>query len=204
LRPLIGITGTIRNVINDGAILHIMYPSGAEAHVTATMGIVTVPAVCEDPPIAETPTANNTSRCFTVRLPLPPHCASPNARVDHRMASRRIREYRERCAALIVEAGVPSLRTPTVVSLTYYLCRYRDPIRVCGQLYNPQSFVYPRDLDNARTCAKAAQDALQDAGVIPSDGAIYVRLGDTIIHSRKPDHKGLTCLDMTIREEIAA
>jgi hypothetical protein len=196
LRPLIGHPGCIKEVVNEGAIVGLAYPGLSElVHVTTSLGrIGPVPGESYDGPL----------RSYTVRLPLPPACASPNARVDHRAAASAKRGYRELCAQQIIAAGVPTLRLPISVSLEYYLFRPADAVLVAGRYFHPKNLAYPRDLDNARACAKGAQDALQDAGVIASDGAAFVLIGDTTIYSRMRDHNRLTCLDLTIREECAA
>lgn len=122
-------------------------------------------------------------RAVAVLLPLPPRAASPNARVSHWARHAAVSAYRRDCALLLSSAvrhraEVRLLREAAqegrALPLTIHLAWIAPPPRSPKM---PRPYC-PRDEDNARACAKAAQDALQDAGFFPEgDSRKYCRSG---------------------------
>jgi hypothetical protein len=47
----------------------------------------------------------------------------------------------------------------------------------------------PRDVQNALSSLKAAFDALQDAGIVPSDAEKWLALGEIELLTRATDHR---------------
>lgn len=126
-------------------------------------------------------------RAVGILLPLPPREASPNARVYHQERARAVRLYRSQCAMVLTSAlrhraEVRALRdaaaAPGAGPITLHLAWIAPPPRSPRM---PAPYC-PRDEDNARGCAKAAQDAMQDAGLLPrGDGRHYCRSGGVAI-----------------------
>lgn len=138
---------------------------------------------------------------FEIELPLPPADAGGNFRgtTQSRKRQTRIAHYRKNCARTFLGCKLPAAAGPVTVHLDYYLCR--DLNYPAARLAYLNKCYFPRDRDGARYGAKSAQDALQDAGVIVSDAAARVIDGNTNIWSKKEDHKGRTCLVMTLEYE---
>lgn len=125
-------------------------------------------------------------------LPLPPQVISPNGRGHWAKKSRAVRQYREQCANLMRATHQPPLSPGRVViDLEFYLCR----------VANDRTSLYPRDEDNARGAMKAAQDALKDAALIAGDGKDFVRMGKTTLYTQAKEHRGFTCVVMTLRKD---
>lgn len=125
-------------------------------------------------------------------LPLPPQVISPNGRGHWAKKSRAVRQYREQCANLMRATHQPPLSPGRVViDLEFYLCR----------VVNDRTSLYPRDEDNARGAMKAAQDALKDAALIAGDGKDFVRMGKTTLYTQAKEHRGFTCVVMTLRKD---
>lgn len=133
-------------------------------------------------------------REFKVPLSLPPKEASPNGRYHWRLKAAAIQVFRGNCGHVfrVFFRSKGRLATPIVIDLDFYLCRK------VGDKYS----YYPKDEDNARASAKAAQDALVDAGVVERDSKKFVKAGRTTLHTRKREHKGRTEMVMTIREIV--
>jgi hypothetical protein len=115
-----------------------------------------------------------------------------------------VKMYRTCCEILIRQAArfagiTREFQTPVLVSFDYYLYRptpEKDPkaYRLTYDRY------YPRDEQNGHGGAKAPQDALQDAGLIPGDSAKFVRSGPCRLYSRAKEHQGRAALVLTIEE----
>jgi Holliday junction resolvase RusA-like endonuclease len=141
-------------------------------------------------------TANPGEKVFV--LPLPPKKLSPNGREHWRYKAQAVKAYRGSCAEWfqsqmhgIKRSDLPGFQNRVVIDLEFYLCR----------LKGDESLYYPKDEDNARSAMKAAQDALKDAGIIPGDGKRLVKVGSTTLYTRAKEHRGFTCVVMTLRSE---
>lgn len=97
---------------------------------------------------------------YTLILPLPDPCLSPNARVHWAKKGRAVKELR-RCASLVALAEMtaarvkpPRWKTATVQVTAYYPVKRR------------------RDKDNLVASLKAAFDGLVDAGMLEDDDGL--------------------------------
>lgn len=130
-------------------------------------------------------------------LPLPPKKISPNGRGKHWGGkARAVKAYREQCAWIMKQwrfrhTEAELIQGRVIVDLEFYLCR----------LAGDKASYYPKDEDNARGAMKAAQDALKDAEIIAGDGKRLVGIGKTKLYTRAKEHKGFTCVVMTLRKE---
>jgi hypothetical protein len=131
------------------------------------------------------------ARTFTITLALPPVEASANFRGHTKTKAVAIAAYRQECRDAYLSARLPVLRSPVRIDLAFFLC----PSAI------PPGRINPRDQDNARFSAKAAQDALQDAGVLAEgDGHRFVKAGTTTLYTREDEHQGQAKLVMTLTE----
>jgi len=140
---------------------------------------------------------------YRFELPLPPKEASPNFHGHWRAKHKAVSAYRRACSSVLRDMITPAfvpLEPPVKVHLDFYLCRSPDVFMRWGGLFEGDSFYYPRDGDNARASAKAAQDALIDAGFLKTDSNKTVQVGETRLHTTKKEHKGRTCLFVTLEE----
>lgn len=149
---------------------------------------------------------------WQIELPLPPREASPNHHVHWRYktgASGRVSEYRRECAEIIRNAGLPPLKAPVVLNLEFYYARPSVEAAEHLYRYRPRKKVWEfkhaicRDEDNARSSAKPAQDAFIDAGIVAGkgDGKRYVKSGFCWLYTTAKEHRGRTCLIMTVQGE---
>lgn len=137
---------------------------------------------------------------YQITVPLPPKEASPNfhpASIGARMKqATAIRMYREQCGVIMcsANANILAIECRVAIHLDFYLAR---PLPWKGYR---EGLYYPRDADNARASAKAAQDALVDAGIIKGDSARYVDAGYTRLHTTQKEHQGRAELVITLEE----
>jgi crossover junction endodeoxyribonuclease RusA len=127
---------------------------------------------------------------YEITVPLPPKALSPNARVHWAVKAKVTKQYRAACAMAYHCSRVPPLFPPVKIHLDFYLAR----VPLAYDAY------FAKDADNARSSFKAGQDALADAGIIPSDGQRYLRMGETRLHTRAKEHQGRCCVVVTLEE----
>jgi hypothetical protein len=129
---------------------------------------------------------------YEITVPLPPKALSPNGSQGlHWGKKARVKkQYRRECEFEFRRAKVPPLTPPVRMHLDFYLARGA----------NARDRYFARDEDNARIAFKNGQDALADAGIIPSDGQKYLRMGETRLHTRKKEHQGRCCVVVTLEE----
>jgi hypothetical protein len=180
LRPHVGKVGEVIHVLDYN--LHIVAFDRAVLHVCRGMLV----KADVEPEVYEGP-----ARTFTVDLLLPPKEASANYRGFTLAKAPALAAYRQSCKERYLLARLPILRSPVRIDLAFFLC----PAAI------PPGRINPRDQDNARFSAKAAQDALQDAGVLADgDGHRFVKAGTTTLFTREDEHKGQAKLVMTLTE----
>lgn len=126
---------------------------------------------------------------YSLELPLPPKQCSPNGRYHWAEKAKEVKAYRQAVGEYLfyVHKLAGAFEMPVIIDLEFYLCR------------KDVNYYYPRDEDNARASFKSGQDALVDAGVVPSDSKKNVRAGSVKLYTRAKEHKGRTCVVMTIR-----
>lgn len=136
---------------------------------------------------------------YKVILPLPPVKLSPNQGFgSNRFKHASVKPYRAKCAYLLREAAKrgkwPIPFNFLVLHMEFYLCK-PDNFEDMPKSKRPY---LPHDADNARASAKAAQDALMDAGIIANDSKDYIEPGKTKVYGKAELHDGRTCLVFTI------
>lgn len=150
------------------------------------------------------PDGGTDTEAWQIELPLPPKGAGSNARGSWKWMAAPLAEYRAECARLLREANIPALEMPITVHLDFYYCRGKTWTHPHLYKWRPRKkvweFMYQccQDETNARESCKQAQDALQDAGIVPRDSRRYVRSGRCTIHGTAKEHLGKTGLVMTI------
>lgn len=136
-------------------------------------------------------------------LPLPPKELSGNSRAYYMKRAEKFKGYKHVAFIHIrnaMQAGsLPKMKMPVTLHLEYFLRREKG---------NPAhaKMLFPQDEDNARTGAKAAQDALEAAGFVERDSAKQVRTGTVLIRScagkiERGGHGGKTGLLFIIEGE---
>jgi crossover junction endodeoxyribonuclease RusA len=117
---------------------------------------------------------------YTIMLPLPPKAVSQNARGHWSKRAKATARYRETCGYLMRLAGIGELQPPVVWNQDYFASREDSR----------QGLYHAIDEDSAVSAMKAARDALQDAGIVPSDARKNLRLGTCRLFTTARECKG--------------
>ncbi len=127
---------------------------------------------------------------LTITVPIPPRECSPNGRYHYMAKARAIRSYRKTVAALAIKAAQEAPWTNSrpmweraTVGLTFYVKTRRGLLS---------------DTDNRLSSAKAAFDALRDAGIVRDDRGLTHEPVSLEHDSANPR------LVMRVRETVAA
>lgn len=139
---------------------------------------------------------------WTIEFPLPPRSAGPN--YSGHWSTKRGKTgpntiYKCLCWTLLKDAINKGLmperfNTKIRIGLDFYLCRGRT----AQDKFWLQDRYFPKDSDNARASFKQGQDAFALAGLVSSDHHRHVEAGETRLHSTAAEHKGRSCVVVTI------
>jgi hypothetical protein len=141
---------------------------------------------------------------YTIELPLPPKSCSPNRSGVWQRKARARANYRQECQMLYRERlWTPRQQADTMEQMGadgHYLCP--AGVTISYEFFQarrefPDGRARFKDADNAIASMKAAQDALIDACIIPSDSADVVQLGGVKVHAPAKSG-GRTCVVMTL------